>query len=83
MLGIAPTPQSDYGIQTGDGLPALKATPGDVAASRRLWGAVMQLNRRIAKLVPALLQPRCGRSLYLCHRHGTIIGGAAAPCAAC
>jgi hypothetical protein len=57
MLGIAPTPQSDYGIQTGDGLPALKATPGDVAASRRLWGAVMQLNRRIAKLVPALLQP--------------------------
>ncbi len=57
MLGIAPTPQLDYGIQTGSGLPALKATPGDVAASRRLWGAVMQLNRRIARLVPALLQP--------------------------
>lgn len=57
MLGIAPAPQSDYGIQTGHGLPALKATPGDVAASRRLWGAVMQLNRRIARLVPALLQP--------------------------
>jgi hypothetical protein len=57
MLGIAPAPQSDYGIQTGDGLPALKATPGDVAASRRLWQAVMQLNRRIARLVPALLQP--------------------------
>lgn len=57
MLGIAPAPQSDYGIQTGQGLPALKATPGDVAASRRLWGAVMQLNRRIARLVPALLQP--------------------------
>lgn len=57
MLGIAPAPQSDYGIQTGSGLPALKATPGDVAASRRLWTAVMQLNRRIAKLVPALLQP--------------------------
>jgi hypothetical protein len=57
MLGIAPAPQSDYGIQTGSGLPALKATPGDVAASRRLWTAVMQLNRRIARLVPALLQP--------------------------
>lgn len=57
MLGIAPAPQSDYGIQTGHGLPALKATPGDVAASRRLWTAVMQLNRRIAKLVPSLLQP--------------------------
>lgn len=57
MLGIAPAPQSDYGIQTGHGLPALKATPGDVAASRGLWNAVMQLNRRIAKLVPALLQP--------------------------
>jgi hypothetical protein len=57
MLGIAPAPQSDYGIQTGAGLPALKATPGDVAASRRLWTAVMQLNRRIAKVVPALLQP--------------------------
>lgn len=57
MLGIAPAPQLDYGIQTGSGLPALKATPGDVAASRRLWGAVMQLNRRIARLVPALLQP--------------------------
>ncbi len=57
MLGIAPAPQSDYGIQTGDGLPALKATPGDVAAARRLWQAVMQLNRRIARLVPALLQP--------------------------
>lgn len=57
MLGIAPAPQSDYGIQTGQGLPALKATPGDVAAARRLWTAVMQLNRRIARLVPALLQP--------------------------
>jgi hypothetical protein len=57
MLGIAPAPQSDYGIQTGQGLPALKATPADVAASRRLWTTVMQLNRRIAKLVPALLQP--------------------------
>jgi hypothetical protein len=57
MLGIAPAPQSDYGIQTGNGVPALKATPGDVAAARRLWSAVMQLNRRIAKLVPALLQP--------------------------
>ena len=57
MLGIAPAPQSDYGIQTGGGLPALKATPGDVAASRRLWSAVTQLNRRIARLVPALLQP--------------------------
>ena len=57
MLGIAPAPQSDYGIQTGTGLPALKATPGDVAAARRLWSAVTQLNRRIARLVPALLQP--------------------------
>lgn len=57
MLGIAPAPQSDYGIQTGSGLPALKATPGDVAASRRLWTAVTQLNRRIARLVPVLLQP--------------------------
>jgi len=57
MLGIAPAPQLDYGIQTAGGLPALKATPNDAAASRRLWDAVMQLNRRIARIVPALLQP--------------------------
>jgi hypothetical protein len=57
MLGIAPAPQLDYGIQTAGGLPALKATPGDTVASRRLWDAVMQLNRRIARIVPALLQP--------------------------
>ncbi|MEK9970307.1 MAG: hypothetical protein VW600_14300, partial [Ferrovibrio sp.] len=56
MLGIAPTPQLDYGIQTGTGLPALKATPGDAAASRRLWDAVMRLNRQIARIAPALLQ---------------------------
>ncbi|MCW0234423.1 MAG: hypothetical protein OJJ21_12560 [Ferrovibrio sp.] len=55
-LGIAPVPQMDYGIQAGSSIAPLKATPGDVAASRRLWDAVMQLNRRIARIVPALLQ---------------------------
>jgi hypothetical protein len=55
-LGIAPTPQLDYGIQTGGHAP-LQATPGDVAASRRLWDAVTQLNRRISRIAPALLQP--------------------------
>lgn len=54
-LGIAPTPQLDYGIQTGGHEP-LRATPGDVAASRRLWDAVTQLNRRIGRIAPALLQ---------------------------
>lgn len=68
MLGIAPAPQSDYGIQTGSGLPALKATPGDVAASRRLWTAVAQLNRRIARLVPVLLQPDAPDSYTLAIR---------------
>lgn len=55
-LGIAPAPQLDYGIQTG-GREPLRATPGDVAASRRLWDAVTQLNRRISRIAPALLQP--------------------------
>lgn len=55
-LGIAPVPQMDYGIQAGSSITPLQATPGDVAASRHLWDAVMQLNRRIARIVPALLQ---------------------------
>jgi hypothetical protein len=57
MLGIAPGPQMDYGIQAGSGIAPLKATPDDVVASRRLWDAVMQLNRRISRIAPALLQP--------------------------
>ena len=56
-LGIAATPQMDYGIQASSRIAPLKATAGEVAASRRLWDAVMQLNRRIARIVPALLQP--------------------------
>jgi hypothetical protein len=56
MLGMAPAPQLDYGIQIASGLPALKATPDDAAAARRLWDTVTQLNRRIARIVPALLQ---------------------------
>jgi hypothetical protein len=56
MMGIAPLPQLDYGIRTGAPVP-LAVTPDAVAASRRLWTAVAQLNRRIARIAPALLQP--------------------------
>lgn len=56
MMGIAPRPQLDYGIRTGEAAP-LAVTPEAVAASRRLWDAVTQLNRRIARIAPALLQP--------------------------
>jgi hypothetical protein len=57
LLGIAPVPQLDYGIQTGGTRAPLRATPDDVATSRRLWDAVAQLNRRIGRIAPALLQP--------------------------
>lgn len=56
MMGISPRPQFDYGIRTGAAAP-LAVTPEAVAASRRLWTAVAQLNRRIARIAPALLQP--------------------------
>lgn len=56
-LGISPAPQTDYGIQAGSNAAPLQATPDDVAASRRLWTTVSQLNRRIARITPALLQP--------------------------
>lgn len=58
-LGIAPAPQLDYGIQTYEAgnAPAYRATPEDVAASKRLWDAVAVLNRRIGRLLPALLLP--------------------------
>jgi len=55
-MGISPRPQLDYGIRTGDTAP-LNVTPAAVAASRRLWDAVAQLNRRISRISPALLKP--------------------------
>lgn len=58
-MGISPRPQLDYGIRTGNTAP-LTVTPDAVAASRRLWEAVAQLNRRIARIAPALLQPDAG-----------------------
>lgn len=69
-IGIAAAPQLDYGIGTpynfGNGsetasvsvmAPPYRASPEEVAASRRLWEAVAQFNRGIARLKPALLQP--------------------------
>lgn len=55
-MGISPRPQLDYGIRTGEAAP-LGVTPEAVAASRRLWEAVAQINRRIVRIAPALLQP--------------------------
>ena len=55
-LGIGPQPPLDYGIRTGADAP-LAVTPGAVAAARRLWDTVAQVNRRIGRIAPALLQP--------------------------
>ncbi|WP_370153171.1 hypothetical protein [Ferrovibrio sp.] len=59
LLGIAAAPSLDYGIRTdpASGRQPYRATPADVAASRRLWDAVAQLNRQIARLAPMLLRP--------------------------
>jgi len=59
MIGISPAPQLDYGIRTADAgsAPPRIATPAEAAAAKRLWQAVAQLNRRIARLQSALLQP--------------------------
>lgn len=56
MIGISPAPRLDYGIRTEAASPRI-ATPEEAAASKRLWDAVAQLNRRIARLQSALLQP--------------------------
>lgn len=56
MLGIASAPQLDYGIATGSDT-ARVATPSEAAASKRLWETVAAINRRLARLEPALLQP--------------------------
>ncbi len=56
MFGIAPAPQLDYGIATGAGA-ARVITPAEAAAAKRLWETAAALNRRIARLAPALLQP--------------------------
>lgn len=59
MMGIAAAPPLDYGIRTDpdSGRQPYRATPDDIAASRRLWDAVARLNRRIEKLAPMLLRP--------------------------
>lgn len=58
MLGIAAAPPLDYGIRTDpdSGRQPYRATPDDIAASRRLWDAVARLNRRIERLAPMLLR---------------------------
>lgn len=58
MMGIAAAPPLDYGIRTDpdSGRQPYRATPDDIAASRRLWDAVARLNRRIEKLAPMLLR---------------------------
>jgi len=62
MLGIAATPSLDYGIRTNPDRShePYRASPDDVAASRRLWDTVTQLNRRIERLAPMLLRPDDG-----------------------
>lgn len=66
-MGISPRPQLDYGIRTGETAP-LTVTPQAVAASRRLWDAVAQLNRRIARIGPALLRPDAARTYEIAVR---------------
>lgn len=56
MFGIAPAPQLDYGIATGNDAARL-VTPVEAAAAKRLWETAAALNRRLARLAPALLQP--------------------------
>lgn len=63
-IGIAAAPQIDYGIgMRGETdhvaimAPPYRASPAEVAASKRLWDTVAGLNRAIARLRPALLQP--------------------------
>lgn len=56
MLGIAPAPQLDYGIATGADTARL-ITPAEAAAAKRLWETAAAVNRRLARLAPALLQP--------------------------
>lgn len=58
-VGISAAPRLDYGITVnGADRPApRKASAEEVAASKRLWDAVAQLNRRISRLRGALLQP--------------------------
>lgn len=58
-LGITAQPRLDYGIRTGTITP-LVVTPEAAAMARRLWDAVAQMNRRFARLAPALLQPDAG-----------------------
>lgn len=75
-LGIAPAPQLDYGIQTYESgnAPAYRATPEDVAASKRLWDAVAALNRRIGRLLPALLLPDAADGYSLALRDDAAAG---------
>lgn len=58
-VGISAAPRLDYGITiNGADTPSpRRASADEVAASKRLWDAVAQLNRRISRLRGALLQP--------------------------
>lgn len=62
-LGISNAPRLDYGITMNEAMngagssPPRRASAIEVAASKRLWDAVAQLNRRIGRLRGALLQP--------------------------
>ncbi|MFN4311646.1 MAG: hypothetical protein ACK4FK_13760 [Ferrovibrio sp.] len=58
-LGISAAPRLDYGITMNGtaAAPPRIATASEVAASKRLWDAVAQINRRINRLRAALLQP--------------------------
>lgn len=57
ILGIAPDPAPAYALPPGFGhaTPPLMASPEDRAASRRLWQAVVALNRELQALAPDLL----------------------------
>ena len=64
VLGIAPTPEADYGVdlpRKPSLKPVLVATPEGLAGSRRLWATVGRLNRELATLAPALLAPTAAR----------------------
>ncbi|MFN4275909.1 MAG: hypothetical protein ACK4FJ_06380 [Ferrovibrio sp.] len=73
-LGISNAPRLDYGITMNEAMngavssPPRRATAIEVAASKRLWDAVAQLNRRIGRLRGALLQPDAGAAYNIAVR---------------
>ncbi len=76
-LGISAAPRLDYGITINgaDMPPPRRVGADEAAASRRLWDAVAQLNRRIGRLRAALLQSDVDAGYSVEIRSATAVGG--------